>query len=366
MNLKFKKFADKYTSYTDEVGRSLDENSRLLEQAAPYIRNQSNKYISATAGAQAVQLPLGSKVMLDYLVVKTDSSANTVTITATSPDLINGSGTFVLSTQFAEVQLNYHNGVWYGSTQGVTAVNALQLEGKTWEVPGTIGSTTPNSGVFTSLTVTNQTIPSGGFGGSLPAPSANGQFFVGISGSAGAQITGKGSLQDVTIYNDALSTAAFVPTGTTNWHIAGGLITDGTSTLTGLLTASAGINTTGFLLTATGFSTVPGSLEWSVANGFRIAAITGSGNDFALVNAAGSTLALAMPTGTANLVFGGAVIHANFTVAGLPAAVAGNHYGVVFVSDATAAAGTSIGGVPAGGGAVTRAVYSTGAAWLYL
>jgi multimeric flavodoxin WrbA len=63
---------------------------------------------------------------------------------------------------------------------------------------------------------------------------------------------------------------------------------------------------------------------------------------------------------------GGVIIHKSYTVAGLPAAAAGNTYGIVFVSDATNAAGTGIGTAPTGGGAVKRAVYSTGSAWLLL
>jgi hypothetical protein len=53
-------------------------------------------------------------------------------------------------------------------------------------------------------------------------------------------------------------------------------------------------------------------------------------------------------------------------VATLPAAAAGNTYGIVFVSDATQLAGVGIGTAPTGGGAVKRGVYSTGAAWLLL
>lgn len=67
-----------------------------------------------------------------------------------------------------------------------------------------------------------------------------------------------------------------------------------------------------------------------------------------------------------NSTFGGIVIHKSYTVATLPAAAAGNTYGIVFVSDATNAAGTGIGTAPTGGGAIKRAVYSTGAAWLLL
>jgi len=67
-----------------------------------------------------------------------------------------------------------------------------------------------------------------------------------------------------------------------------------------------------------------------------------------------------------NTTFAGIIIHKSYTVATLPAAAAGNTYGIVFVSDATNAAGTGIGTAPTGGGAVKRAVYSTGAAWLLL
>ena len=37
---------------------------------------------------------------------------------------------------------------------GTGVVNASELEGDTWEAPGTIGSTTPNTGVFSTLTAT--------------------------------------------------------------------------------------------------------------------------------------------------------------------------------------------------------------------
>jgi len=67
-----------------------------------------------------------------------------------------------------------------------------------------------------------------------------------------------------------------------------------------------------------------------------------------------------------NATFAGIVIHKSYTVAALPAAAAGNTYGIVFVSDATQLAGVGIGTAPTGGGAVKRGVYSTGAAWLLL
>jgi hypothetical protein len=43
----------------------------------------------------------------------------------------------------------------------VTNLNANFLEGKTWEIPGAIGSTTPNSGLFTSLASASFTVGGG-------------------------------------------------------------------------------------------------------------------------------------------------------------------------------------------------------------
>ena len=79
----------------------------------------------------------------------------------------------------------------------------------------------------------------------------------------------------------------------------------------------------------------------------------------------GSNPALTCDT-SRNTSFFGIVIHKSYTVATLPAAAAANTYGTTFVSDATQLAGVGIGTAPTGGGAIKRAVYSTGAAWLLL
>lgn len=48
------------------------------------------------------------------------------------------------------------------STTQVTNLNTSLLEGATWEIPGTIGSTTPNTGVFTHLTANTDLTINGG------------------------------------------------------------------------------------------------------------------------------------------------------------------------------------------------------------
>lgn len=62
-------------------------------------------------------------------------------------------------------------------------------------------------------------------------------------------------------------------------------------------------------------------------------------------------------------VFGGPVVVQHYTVATLPTASTWV-YGMVFVSDATNAAGTGAGTAPTGGGSVKRLVYSDGTNWL--
>lgn len=59
-----------------------------------------------TAGSLVATLPLASSYLgKKYVIKKTDSSANTVTITASGSDLIDGTATKVLSTQYAELEI---------------------------------------------------------------------------------------------------------------------------------------------------------------------------------------------------------------------------------------------------------------------
>lgn len=87
-----------------------------------------------------------------------------------------------------------------GSTKSVTAnalktfaqtnVNAIQLEGKTWEAPGTIGSTTPNTGVFTTV------------GGQLTDQQSSSVINFLQSGSGAVTRTVQSKLQDIVSVKD--------------------------------------------------------------------------------------------------------------------------------------------------------------------
>lgn len=70
-------------------------------------------------------------------------------------------------------------------------------------------------------------------------------------------------------------------------------------------------------------------------------------------------------TAAGSLAVSGPVVPKSYTVATLPSA-ASFTYGIVAVSDANEAAGTSLGTAPTGGGAVKRMVYSDGANWLLM
>lgn len=92
---------------------SLDKNFRSIQTKALFAVSATREFISASAGAANFLLPAGSQTTTDYLIVKTDSSVNTVTITPKSPDLINGTSSFILRNQYDAVLLSYYNGIWY-------------------------------------------------------------------------------------------------------------------------------------------------------------------------------------------------------------------------------------------------------------
>ena len=88
-------------------------------------------FVDATTGNLAAGVDIG----LTY-----NPSTNTLSTTALN---LSGQLTSTLSTGTAPFVL--------ASTTQVANLNVSYLEGNTWEVPGTIGSTTPNSAVFTTL-----------------------------------------------------------------------------------------------------------------------------------------------------------------------------------------------------------------------
>ena len=63
-------------------------------------------HVDATTGARTVNLPSASgKAGQIFIVQKTDSTANTVTIDGASSETINGSATYALTAQYQTVTL---------------------------------------------------------------------------------------------------------------------------------------------------------------------------------------------------------------------------------------------------------------------
>lgn len=83
---------------------------------ASYTVNYNDSIIlaNATGGAITVTLPAANEMTQKRIVViKTDASANNVTLDGNGTETINGSATYALTTQYAKVEITAYNGAWY-------------------------------------------------------------------------------------------------------------------------------------------------------------------------------------------------------------------------------------------------------------
>lgn len=113
MSFKPEKFygivKDLPAEFLARLDRQFAKVSSDMEFTYPVVRN----FVSAATGAVTENLPAGSRVQYDYFFIKTDSSANAVTIQANGTELINGSATYVLAAQYNRVLLSWYAGSWY-------------------------------------------------------------------------------------------------------------------------------------------------------------------------------------------------------------------------------------------------------------
>lgn len=100
-----------------QINRAADGYlSNVVAINASYTTNYGDSVIlaNATGGAITVTLkPANEMTQKRIVILKTDASANTVTIDADGSETINGALTNVLSTQYAKVELTAYNGAWY-------------------------------------------------------------------------------------------------------------------------------------------------------------------------------------------------------------------------------------------------------------
>ena len=117
--------------------------------------------VQSGAGAIFPAVPFNA-VVVPFNTIPTPSNAEIVRVT-------NITGDVFTITRAQESSVAQNIAIGYYIADAITAkditdietatqnVDAVTLEGKTWEAPGTIGSTTPNSGVFSALRLTSAT-----------------------------------------------------------------------------------------------------------------------------------------------------------------------------------------------------------------
>lgn len=83
---------------------------------ASYTINYNDGVIlaDATSGNITITLlPALEMTQKRIVIMKTDASANTVTVDGNASETINGALTNVLSIQYAKVEITAYNGAWY-------------------------------------------------------------------------------------------------------------------------------------------------------------------------------------------------------------------------------------------------------------
>jgi len=148
--------ANNLTSARDNLGIF---GSNYLSKSANYTivaaDSGSTIDVNSSAGLITISLPSASVGNVFYVIRKTDSSANNITINANGTDLINGSGVYGLSSQNQTVTLISKNTSWIVQNNfapnSVPSANATQLQGKN------ISATAPLTGQTLIYDGTNYT-----------------------------------------------------------------------------------------------------------------------------------------------------------------------------------------------------------------
>lgn len=273
--------------------------------------------------------------------------------------------------------------IQFGNTTTATlyqdgaAVNGLNTTAY-FKVTNSTASTNPSTGAL----VINNKIGLGGdgsayFGGTVTSNGtlASGTYSVDISGASGAaRSVLRAGIAAVTngftvAYDGTNMQYGFAGSGSTT-TIGGALGVTGLATFSNNVAAVAFNGTDSLNLTRattsanlqTTYTTTTGGNNWTVglrASDSLLHLYDNTAGKDALTFAASTQAAVF----GGNVTAGGTIVHKGYTFATLPSATIG---GVVYITDATNAAGTGIGTVPTGGGSVKRMVYSDGTSWLLL
>lgn len=129
-------------SYTTQNLTSTTLGGKLLFQTVPNG--------SATL---ATALTLDQDQTATFASTVTGTSFNSITALANAVSAVDVSGGAIGTSTRVSRQDHAHPLSTAYLAVGGTAVNSSELLGGTWAIPGSIGSTTPNTGVFSSLTI---------------------------------------------------------------------------------------------------------------------------------------------------------------------------------------------------------------------
>ena len=75
-------------------------NTDLLNHELEHVRKISRRFVDATAASVNSQLPDGNNTDFDFIIAKTDVSANTVTILPYGSQTIIGGASCILATRY--------------------------------------------------------------------------------------------------------------------------------------------------------------------------------------------------------------------------------------------------------------------------
>lgn len=186
-----------------------------------------------------------------------------------------------------------YNGTTWGALAATYNINAFQLLGKTWAIPGAIGATTPSTGAFTTISATGQitstlatgtapfSITSTTVVPNLNAAQLNGATFA-APGAIGGTTPGSGAFTTLSASGVITST---VVTGTAPLTIAS-------------TTAVANLNSS---LLLGGTWAAPGTLGSTTPNSGAFTTVSASGVITSTVATGSPPLSIASTTAVANL-----------------------------------------------------------------